>query len=422
MTIKKRIVLLFALIIAVLPMSVYGQQNLVIWSFTDELATMVNDTSWGFKATHPNIKVEYSQTPSDQFQARLDPVLATGRGAPDIIALESAFVRKYVESGLLLDITDIYNANKNKLLAYPVEIGTYNGKVYAMSWQAAPGAMFYRRSLAKKYLGTDDPKIVQTYFSDFNKFLETTQLLKSKSNGACVVVSALSDLKYPFLYARKSPWLVNGKVVVDPAMEQYLDICKTLHDNSLEGGVGQWSEGWFAGMRGELRDRAGRRLEVFSYFLPTWGLHYVLATNAINTSGDWAIIKGPSSYSWGGTWIGAYKSTKNIAAVKEFIRYVTTDDKFLEAWAKDTGDLITSVNVINKIKDTYSVPYLGGQNHYAEFAEIAKSINGKLAQGSDEAIESLFDVAASDYWNGEKTKANALADFKAQAEAQFGGQ
>ena len=399
--------------------------KLVIWSFTDELGKMTNGdpNSPGFdvyfKKSHPGITIEYSQTPSDQFQAKIDPVLSTGQGAPDIIALESAFVRKYVESGLLLDITDIYEANKGKLLSYPVEVGSYNGKVYGMSWQACPGALFYRRSLAKKYLGTDDPKTVQTYFANFNKFLETAKLLKDKSGGSCVVVSALSDLFNSFMSARKDPWIVNGKLVIDPAMEQYLDICKTLHDNRWEGRVGQWSEGWFAGMKGELKDEAGKPVEVFSYFLPTWGLHYVLKTNAPDTSGDWAMCQGPSPYRWGGTWVGAVKTTKNAAAAKEFIRYVTTDDNFLEAWAKDTGDMVSNINVINKIKDSYSEPFLGGQNHYAEFAEMAKGVNGKLLQGTDEAIESIFGEAMAAFVNGEKTKAKALADFRAQAEAQF---
>jgi len=397
-----------------------GGGKLVIWSFTDELATMTNNPQWGFKATHPGVDVDYSQTPSDQFQAKIDPVLANGQGAPDIIALEAAFVRKYVESGLLLDITDIYEENKAKLLSYPVEVGSYNGKVYGMSWQACPGALFYRRSLAKKYLGTDDPKQVQAYFKDFTTFLATAKKLKDESKGACVVVSALGDLNNPFFSARQSPWIVNGKIVVDPVMEQFLDICKTLHDNKWEGRVGQWSEGWFAGMRGELKDEAGKPVEVFSYFLPTWGLHYVLKTNAPATSGDWAMVQGPAPYRWGGTWVGAYKGTKNVKNAKEFIRYVATDDSFLEAWAKDSGDMVSNINVINKIKDTYSEPFLGGQNHYAEFAEMAKGVNGKLIQGTDEAIEALWGEAMSAFVNGEKSKANAIADFKAQAEAQFG--
>jgi ABC-type glycerol-3-phosphate transport system substrate-binding protein len=394
--------------------------KLIVWSFTDELANMTNNPTWGFKATHPNIEVEYSQTPSDQFQAKIDPVLATGQGAPDIIALESAFVRKYVESGLLLDISDIYESKKSSLLAYPAEIGSYNGKVYGLSWQACPGALFYRRSLAQKYLGTDDPKTVQTYFANFDKFLETAKLLRDKSNGSCVVVSSLGDLRNSFLSARTQSWIVNGKLVVDPAMEQYMDIGRNLHDNRYEGRVGQWSEGWFAGMRGELKDESGKEVEVFSYFLPTWGLHYVLKTNAPGTSGDWAMVQGPSAYRWGGTWVGAYKGSKNAAAAKEFIRYVATDEGFLEAWAKDTGDMVNNLTVVNRIKDNYSEPYLGGQNHYAEFAEMAKAVNGRLLQGSDEAIEAIFDEAAAAFWNGEKSKAQALNDFRAQASSQFG--
>jgi ABC-type glycerol-3-phosphate transport system substrate-binding protein len=179
-----------------------GGTKLVVWSFTDELGGMVNDY---YKAAHPEVTVEYSLTPTEQFPNKLDPVLASGQGAPDLFALEDAFVRKYVESGLLLDLTDIYNANRDKLLAYPAQVGSHNGKVYGMSWQATPGALFYRRSLAKKYLGTDDPAAVQAYFADEAKFLETAALLKSKSNGACVVVSSTGDLFMPFKGARKEP-------------------------------------------------------------------------------------------------------------------------------------------------------------------------------------------------------------------------
>ncbi len=173
-------------------------------------------------------------------------------------------------------------------------------------------------------------------------------------------------------------------------------------------------------MKDELKDETGKPVEVFSYFLPTWGLHYVLKTNAPSTSGDWAMIEGPSAYRWGGTWVGAYKGTKNVKNAKEFIRYVTTDDSFLENWAKDTGDMVSNLNVVNKIKDTYSEPFLGGQNHYAEFAEMAKNVNAKLLQGSDEAIEAMFDEATAAYVNGEKSKEQAIADFKAQAGSQFG--
>ena len=394
-----------------------GPGKIIVWSFTDELGEMIEGY---YKPAHSGVEVEYSLTPTEQFPSKLDPVLASGQGAPDVFALESAFVRKYVESGLLLDISDVYQKNKSKLLQYPVDVGTYEGKVYGMSWQACPGAMFYRRSIAKKYLGTDDPKVVQTYFTNINKFLETAKTLKDKSNGSCVVVSSLGDLLFPFLSARKDPWVINNKLVIDPILEQYMDLCKTLHDNRWEGRVGQWSEGWFAGMNGALRDDAGKPVEVFGYFLPTWGLHYVLKNNAPDTAGDWAMVAGPQSYRWGGTWVGAYKNTKNATGAKQMIEWLTTDDGFLERWARDKGDMVSNMAVVNKIKDNFSEPFLGGQNHYAEFAEMAKNVDGKLTQGTDQAIEGPFNEAVVAYVNGEKTKAQALSDFRNQVEIQLG--
>jgi ABC-type glycerol-3-phosphate transport system substrate-binding protein len=394
-----------------------GGNKLVVWSFTDELEGMINNY---YKKDHPEVSFTYSMTPSDQFPNKLDPVLQVGQGVPDVFALESDFVRKYVESGLLLDLTDVYEETKDKLLAYPVEIGSYEGRVYGLSWQAAPGALFYRRSLAKKYLGTDDPQKVQAYFTDKEKFMETAKLLYDKSKGACVVISALGDLQRPFQGGREQPWIVDDKLVIDPVMIDYMETAKIIHDEGYEGRVGAWSEGWFAGMKGVLEDENGQLVEVFSYFLPTWGLHYVLKTNAPDTAGDWAVIPGPFAYRWGGTWIGAWKNTKNPEGAKDLIRYLTTDDTFLEAWAKDSGDLVSNINVVNKIKDDYVEPYLGGQNHYAEFAEMAKSVDGKLTQGTDMAIEGLFMEALTAYVNDEKSLEQALEDFRDQVDSQLG--
>jgi len=413
---KKALVIIGAILIL---FSVSGCQRdgLVVWSFTDELENMINNY---YLKSFPDVKVVYSLTPSDQFESKLDPVLASGRGTPDVFALESAFVRKYVESGQLLDLTEIYERNRGKLLQYTVDIGTHNGRVYGMSWQACPGAMFYRRSLAIKYFGTDDPAVVQTRFADLNTFLETAQFLKDRSNGSCVVVSSRGDLYNVFLGSRSSPWIVNGRLNIDPNMEQYMEISKTIHENRFDGRVGQWSEGWFAGMNGTLRDENGNLLEAFSYFLPTWGLHYVLKTNAPDTAGDWAMIPGPAAYRWGGTWVGAYRNTQRAEQAIHMIEWLTTSEDFLEAWARDTGDVVSSLAVMNRIKDNFSEAFLGGQNHYAAFAEMAMSVDGRLTQGTDQAIEGIFQEATTAYVEGEKSKDQALADFRSQVTSSLG--
>jgi ABC-type glycerol-3-phosphate transport system substrate-binding protein len=173
-------------------------------------------------------------------------------------------------------------------------------------------------------------------------------------------------------------------------------------------------------MNGALKDETGKAVEVFGYFLPTWGLHYVLKNNAPDTAGDWAMTPGPVPYRWGGTWIGASKTTKNPEGAKQMIEWLTTNDGFLEQYAKDTGDVVSNVSVMAKIAPTFSEPFLGGQNHYAAFVEMAKGVNGRLVQGTDDVIQALFDEARAAYVNGEKSKAQALADFRQQVQSQVG--
>jgi hypothetical protein len=279
--------------------------------------------------------------------------------------------------------------------------------------------MYYRRSLAEKYLGTSDPEKVQAYFSDIGKTLETASLIKDKSGGRCYFVAGIIDLLPLFRAARTSPWNVNGQLNIDPVMIQLMDIAKQLHDQGLEARVSQMSEGWFAGVQGTFRDERGDA-EIFSYFLPTWGLSYVLKPNGGDTGGDWAMIQGPVAYQMGGTWLGAWKNTGNPGAAKEMVRYLTIDDAFLESLARDTGEFVSNTAVIDKIKDGYVEEFLGGQNHYAAFATMYQSINGNLFQGTDQDIEPLFEEAMNAYVNGEKTKEQALADFRDQVANQIG--
>ncbi|MCL2800436.1 MAG: extracellular solute-binding protein [Treponema sp.] len=414
---------LFSLtVILVLVAGVVSAQTgrISVWSFTDELDQMIKDY---FRSARPRIQVNFSIVPYEQFSYRLDRVFTSGNGVPDVFALESASVRKYVESGQLLDLTDIYETNKNRLLRYPVEVGTHNGRVYALSWHAAPSAMFYRRSLARMYLGTDDPAIVQEYFSSMPKFLETARLLRERSNGTCAAVTGLDELRNAFLSTRSRSWVDNGRLVIDPAVEQYMDIAKELRDSNLTGDIGQWSETWFEGMNRSVRGRNGQWIEIFAYFLPTWGLDYVLKPNSYDTSGDWAVIQGPSPYYWGGTWLAAWRNTPNAEAAKEFIRYFISDVDFSAGYAMSSRELVSNTEAIEQVSHNFNEPFLGGQNHYTVFADIAQRVNGRLGHGTGEIdliINDIFFTSLETYVTGQRTKQQALSDFRAEVTRRTG--
>lgn len=414
---KKVVVILLTLLVAVGAFA--DGKKLVVWSFTDELQKMLAY----YQKDNPGAQIDFVLVPNDVYQSKLKPVLQSGQGAPDVFTLEAAFVKGYVNSGWMGDVSSIKSADT---IQYTKDAVTdEGGKVRALSWQATPGAYFYRRSLAKKYLGSDDPAKVQAQIADLAKFAATAEKIQKESNGKCVIISSLGDLFQVFKSGRKDPWVKNKTFVLDPVMEKLMDIAKLFHDKNYEGKQGQWAEGWFAGMKGALADAKGQPVEVFGYFLPTWGLHYVLKPNAksadgkMDTAGDWAMTQGPIPYFWGGTWVTYYtKSTMKAEALK-LIAYLTTNEKFLTKWAKDTGDLVSNIKVINAIKDTYKEPFLGNQNHYAAFAAMAKNVNAKVLSGYDQEIESIFQEQLNAFVNGEKDKATAIKDLKAAVASQF---
>ncbi|MBP5695213.1 MAG: carbohydrate ABC transporter substrate-binding protein [Treponema sp.] len=399
-----------------------SKKKIVVWSYSNELGNMIDAPSFGYKATHPDVQVDYSLTPVDQFTSKLDRSLNCASGAPDLFALDVSFVRKYIEEGeeLLLPLDDIYDQIKDKMDSYPVQVGSHDGHVYGLSWQVFPGAVFYRRSLAKRFFGTDDPEMVQQHLKDIRSFLDSAKLINEKSYGTVYIVSSSQDLFMPYKGLRKVHWITNGNLYIDPAMQSYMEMCRTMHVNHYSAGVQQWSEGWFAGMNDTLTDESGKNVQIFCYFLPAWGLHSVLKENAGNTAGDWAMVTGPVQYDCGRTWLAAYKGTKNPDAVKEMIRYLVSDDDFCTEYAKLTGDIVANIHTQDKIKNTFTEPFLGGQNHYAELCEMSKNTKESLVQGSDQAIEALWKEAVFSYAYGEKTKEEAIAGFRSHVKGTLG--
>ena len=390
--------------------------KLVVWTFTDEVKQMVEEY---YLVDNPDLdyEIEVVVVPTDQYQPKLDPVLASGKEAPDVFTLEAAFVKKYVDSKHTKDLATLGLADNPDMMQYVQDVATdADGALKGLSWQATPGAFFYRRSIAQEYLGVSEPEEVQALISDFDKFLEVAKKINDDSNGEVKAISSLGDLLNVYYAAREDGWVVDGKFVIDPQIENLMEMAKTLESQGLTNQAEQWTETWFASMNGD---------DVFGYFLPTWGLHYVLKTNAENaesgesTSGDWAMVQGPAGYFWGGTWVGVREGTKMEQASADLVNYLTRDEAFLEKWATNTGDFLNNTKVVDKIKDTYTEPFLAGQKHYAAFAEMTDTINAKVMTGYDKDINDVFNEQLTAYAKGEKSLEDALSDLKAAVKNTF---
>jgi multiple sugar transport system substrate-binding protein len=423
---------------AAAPAELEGTLN--VWSFTNEIRTM----AIAFQGKHPKVKVVYTMIPmtNGEYQTKVKAAAGTA-DSPDVVALEAAFVKEWVEADLLANLNDLVPLTKD-LKTYPavVQVGTNAGVAKAFSYQATPGAFFYRRSIAKECLGTDEPAKVQEMVADMTKFVETAAKIKDCGSKNYYTVGTGGELFTPFLSNRAQPWVVDGKMIIDPKIEEYIKFAKLMRDEGYESGATQWSEGWFAGMNDTLKDAKGTPKKVFSYFLPTWGLPYVLSPNAkskdgaSDTSGDWAMVNGPLSYQWGGTWVGGLDGSPNAELAKEFIKFVALDEENLTNWAtgvytneylkaidpttpddqkQAAGDFVSSQLVVEKITASFDkstlADFLGGENSYGAFAAAAPSVNGALMTGSDDAIQRALNDPRDAYLSGKITEAEMYAQW-----------
>jgi len=383
--------------------------KLVVWTFTDELQKIINNY---YLKDNPDLgyEIEIVIVPTEQYQQKLDPVLGAGKSAPDVFALEAAFVKKYIDSGFTANLLDKgIEIPSDATVQYVLDVATdNNGALKGISWQATPGAFFYRRSLFEKYFGVSEPEDVQKLVSDFDKFYETAKEIKEKSNDETKLISSLGDIQNVYLAARKDGWIVDNKFVIDPAIDDLMELAKKLESENLTNEGQQWTETWFAAMSND---------EVAGFFLPTWGLNYVLKSNAENantgesTAGDWGVVQGPAPYFWGGTWLAMREGTKMEEAALDLIKYITLNEDFLTKYAKDTGDFLGHQKVVNNIKDDFSEEFLAGQNHYAQFFEMAPNIDATILTGSDQDINALLGEQLTAYAKGEKDKETAMKDF-----------
>ncbi|MDR3318846.1 MAG: ABC transporter substrate-binding protein [Clostridiales bacterium] len=387
--------------------------EILVWTFTDELKGMIENY---YLRDNPDEKVKVEVYPDEIYQTKLDGVLRTGKDIPDVMALEISYIQKYVQSGKLLSLSsdglNMEEKANEELYGYTVDVARdASDRVMGLAWQATPGGFFYRRSMATSLWGKSDPAFVQTKLDTWDKFM--TVAAELKASGDKRIMSSLNGDMKVFLSQRESPWIVDDKLTIDPVMEQYLDHMRALQYGNGAAQQGMYinetderGSGWYVDMS---------QNKVFGYFLPTWGLHFDLKPNASATAGDWGLIQGPAQYFHGGTWLSGYKDSANKEGIEKLLNYIIFNEDFLEEWAENTGDFLSNKRVVDKIKDDYTEPFLGGQNHYLMFSQMVDNIAARNITGSDSAINGIFKEVAIAYSLQDadvKTKEAALERFK----------
>lgn len=390
--------------------------ELTFWHFNKDEGPVMAEM---FMKKYPNVKVNVQIT-SDQnqgYQNKITAALTSGSGMPDVYCGESAVVKRFVmmEDGFL-DLSQApYNAEEatKNMIPYTVDIGRdADGKIKALSYQATPGAIGYKRELAKQYFGTDDPEKISEMMSTPEKMLEMARTLKEKSNGKVSFFAARQELARLYIGSRKTGWLKDSKLVIDPAMEAYVDAAKIYRDEKLEAGLEQWTQPWSASIAAN---------DVFAYAIPTWGIPWIIGSNDPDRKdkGEWALATSPIPYFWGGTWLGVYSGSKNKELAWEFVKFMTTNKEAMVEWGKEKGDFMNHKDIISEMAASGEVDKTLNQNVYKFYQPMLKDINGNTFTELDDRIQAAWDDNMATYLAGQISKDEFYKKFKQKVKSDF---
>ena len=255
-----------------------------LWSFTDEVPGMVEK----YLAAHPELGYKLNKTiiatTDGAYQPALDQALMNGgKDAPDIYCAEAAFILRY-SKGDMEDYAMPYKKlgikidkaiKASEIAPYTVDIGSNSkGDVNALGYQSTGGCFIYRRSVAKKVFGTDDPKTVQSKLGggsgNWDKFWKAAEECAAKG---VAIISGDGDLWHAVENSSDKGWIVDDKLYIDPKREKFLDYSKNLTEKGWSNGTQDWQDAWFADMKG-----VGAK-PVLGFFGPAWLINYTIAPN-----------------------------------------------------------------------------------------------------------------------------------------------
>jgi len=411
-----------------------------VWSFTDEIP----NAFLRFREMNPDfpydINVTVVATDGGGYQQALDQALiAGGSDAPDIFTAESAFVLKYSQydaAHLAMPFSELLGQDVAPMISaaqlapYTVELGTRtsDGEVVALPFQMTGSGFIYRRSLAEAIWGNDDPDFVGTKIGPgYDQFLVAAN--EAAAQGIAILAGE-GDAWQAIRSSATTPWIVNDRLQICATRDSYLDVGYELYNNNYTTKADAWGDAWFAGFSG------ASSMPVLGYMGPAWLISYVMSGNAGDTFGDWAITHAPVPFTWGGTWVFANAGSDDSkrAGIATLVEWMTLDysetglqqffanGNLFEGSAAFPGeaadyaagsifkDAVNSGVVLGRSDGT--LEFLGWQNMNDIFVPAGATASGRGFGPYDETINQAFNDQALQYFMGEKSREDAIADFK----------
>jgi len=436
------------------PVSEDQKPILKIMSVSDTILTEIEDFEI---ATQCDVQVEVVDI--NGFTQLLNGAFQNDESIPDIVVFERDDLHNDLVQSYLYDLTEL--AITSNLKTYMVnsvyEFGQADdGRLLGVTYQMNPVAFYYRRSLAMKVFGTDNPTDIETMLTTYESIQNMASTLSLNQ------VRFMPDL-YGFRFFKSilaAQWITEqGIFEIPESKRHFLDTIKQFKADQAVAFTTEWSDDWIKGMYSKVTNDFGTDMDIFGYALPSWALQNVImlanqsstasqvqldsetdseendlemtdeSIKSYNpTQGDWAIASINQAGFLGGEYISIVKDTPNLELAKQFVNYMVADVAHLKLWSTRSHQLFahSSIEKIQSFSQERS--FLGGQDYEQAFKLSATKFNSKLEFGKrtkeiekkEAVINQLFDQLLLEFIQGDfHTVDEAILVFEERVKAIY---
>ncbi len=392
---------------------------LKVWVYSEEFGEQLMRA---FETDFPSIgwMPEITVVDPSELDAKLSDAISE-KNAPDVFMLSPDNLSQYVDSDITLDVSEIgIELSESSYYGGVIDAATDDsGALKALCWQPDPGLFFYRRSIAKAYLGTDEPEEIGELLSDWKGFYDTAKRIRSQSKGSTAMIVGIEELMRAYMSSDNDGWVKDGKLNFGKTASEFIDLAADMAADELIYDAEQWSPAWIAGISDPQ--------SVFGYFSSGMGMKNILKKACGGTIvgegsfGDWGCVVGPSSYNWGGCWLAVYSDSDMRSQAATLLQHFICEEEAMQRNCLVDGSFSSSRTVVDTIKyDTqFCDNFLNGQNCYAMQAKAASNMSlsgvSKYSLVLDRAYLECVRGVAFDH----KDKETAVSDFLKTAQAAY---
>ncbi|WP_256105190.1 sugar ABC transporter substrate-binding protein [Streptomyces sp. ODS05-4] len=336
------------------------------------------ETVDAFNAAQKDIRVTFEEIPAGGAggYAKISNAVKAGN-APDLVSIEYPSLPEFVSQGALKDIT-LPDGVRDGLLPQAVEQTTLGGRTWAVPFDAAPQAFYYRKDLFEKY-GVEVPKT----WDDFRAAAEKVKKADAKARIATFFPDDPTTFEAmawqagaQWFKAEGDTWKID---TTDAATDKVTAFWQGLLDDDLVHNDVSFSPEW----TGSLKNGA-----TIGYLGASWGAG-VLKGTLPEQSGKWAVAPVPSwdgkpaSGMLGGSTFAVTKDSEHAEAAVEFATWMATTEEGVRARiGSGTSSAFPAATGLRPVaKEVFDAGYYGGQDIYALFDEAGASIRDGWAWG-----------------------------------------